>query len=142
MIKNIHTYILLSLLITGTVQSDLFAQQQPIGSNPYTYAPQFFDAHDGSIGRYWAGNKKYPAKAFIGEDEFTKIVVIKKNQLELKANKKLKKNKTYLGFYIDQKNNQEYYLYGLLKNPKPLDDGPDSDVITQIAIKQDYGIGE
>jgi len=118
--------------------------QQMMGANPYTWSPRLFDAENGVTGRYWAGNgtKKYPGKAYIEDTEYTKIVVIKKNQLNYKKNKNLRKHKDYLGSYIDASTNIEYYLYGVKKNPEPIKNGPDSDVITQIAIELDYGIGE
>jgi hypothetical protein len=117
-------------------------QQEPMGVNPYTYSPIMFNAENGITGRYWAGNKKYPGKAFIEEEEYINIVAIKKTQLKQKSKKKLRKYKDYLGSYINGATNIEYYLYGNKKNPDKIDDGPDGDVITMLAIKNDYGIDE
>ncbi len=113
-----------------------------MGANPYTYAPQYFDAEHGVTGRYWKGNKQYPGKAYINEIEYTDIIVLEKEKAHTKAARKLKKNKEYLGFYIDPTNNQEYQLYGVKKYPDLVDDEPDSDVLTEIAIKIDYGMEE
>ena len=103
---------------------------------------QLFNGENGITGRYWAGNKKSPNKAYVGDDEYINIIAIKKNQLNKKSNKKLRKGKDYLGSYINEKSDQEYCLYGNLKNPAKIDDAPDADVLTEIAIKEDYGIGE
>ncbi len=113
-----------------------------MGANPYTYSPLLFDAENAITGKYWAGNKQYPSKAYIQDIEYKNIIIIKKNQLELKSKKKLRKNKDFLGSYIDAKTNTEFYLYGNKKNPDTVDNSPDGDVITMIAIKNDYGIGE
>ncbi len=113
-----------------------------IGANPYTYSPQLFTADNDITGRYWAGNQQYPAKAFIGEEEYTKIVVTKKSQINQKSKKRLRKHKDYLGFYIDAATNIAYNLYGIKKYPDKINDAPDADVITMIAIKEDFGIGE
>lgn len=114
-----------------------------LGTNPYTYAPLEFSPKKGKgDGRFWAGNDQFPAKAYVGETEYTDVVVLAKNTLKNIANKNLRKNKDYLGFYIDGATNQTYYLYGNKKNLDPVDDAPDADVLTQIAIKLDYGIGE
>jgi len=110
--------------------------------NAYQDDPQLFQAEYGVIGKYWCKEKNRPAKAFISDDEFINIVVIKTKQLQTKHSKKLRKHKDYLGTYLSPKTNLEYNLYGVNKNPKPFDDGPDSDVRTVIAIKQDFGIGE
>ena len=117
-------------------------KQSAMGANPYTYSPLLFDAENGITGRYWAGNTKYPSKAYIEDIEYKNIVMIKENQLELKSKKKLRKNKDFLGSYIDAKTNTKFNLYGNKKNPNPVDNSPDGDVITMIAIQNDYGIGE
>lgn len=115
-----------------------------MGANPYTWSPRYFNAENGITGRYWAGNgtKKYPGKAFIEDVEYKDIVVIKKSLLKEKSKVKLRKDKDYLGFYIDAATNIEYCLYGVKKNPDPVDNRPDSRVLTQIAIELDYGIEE
>ena len=113
-----------------------------MGANPYTYAPQLFTANNGIMGRYWAGNKQYPGKAFIDEEEYTNIIVIKKCQINEKSKRKLRKHKDYLGTFIDETTNIAYNLYGTQKYPDNINDGPDADVITMIAIKEDFGIDE
>ena len=90
----------------------------------------------------WNNTKQYPGKAFIQDVEYKDIVAIRTTKLNTKLSKKLKKHKEYLGSYIDAQTNIEYYLYGVKKNPDPVDDAPDADVITKIAIDLDYGIGE
>jgi len=66
-----------------------------LGGSPYTHSPKIFTADNDVTGYYWAGKEpKYPAKAFIGQIEYTKIVVIKKitstqNQQENYANIKI-----------------------------------------------------
>ena len=108
----------------------------------YQDAPQLFQAEYGIIGKYWSANKNRAAKVYIGDDEYIDVVVIKKNNLNTKKSKELRKHKEYLGFYLSPKTNFEYNLYGVNKNPDPVDDGPDADVLTVIAIKQDFGIDE
>lgn len=108
----------------------------------YQDEPQLFQAENGMMGKYWCKEKHRPAKAQINDKEFTNIVVIKTKQLQTKRAKKLRKHKDYLGFYASPKTNLEYNLYGVNANPTPDDDGPDADVRTVIAIKQDFGIGE
>lgn len=118
------------------------APNKMLGSNPYTYAPQYFTADNGITGRYWAGNKQYPGKAFIEDEEYRSIVVIEQSLCNEKEGKKLRRYKDYLGFYIDPVTNTTYNLYGIKKYAYSSNDGPDSDVLTQIMIKQDYGIDE
>ncbi len=113
-----------------------------LGANPYTYSPQYFTADNDITGRYWAGNKQYPAKAFIGEEEYTNIVVIEKSKINEKSKRKLRKHKDYLGSYIDETTQVAYNLYGEKKYPDKINDAPDADVITMIAIKEDFGIDE
>ncbi len=146
--KNTYKKLLFASLLTScTFLSihNIFAEskkQQPMGANPYTFSPLLFDAENGITGKYWTGNQKYPSKAYIQDEEYKNIVSIKKNQLNQKTKKKLRKDKDFLGSYIDAKTNIEYYLYGEKKNQDPVDNSPDGDVITMIAIKNDYGIGE
>ena len=104
--------------------------------------PILFQAEDRSTGKYIAGNKKYNGKAFLDENEYINVVAILKSKLHTKASKKLRKNKDFLGFFIDEKTSQLFYLYGQRKNPEPKDDAPDADVLTVKAIKEDFGIGE
>jgi hypothetical protein len=142
MIKKL--YMTVAIIIFGYLStSNIFAiERELMGANPYTWSPRQFTAKDKSTGNYWIGNKKYPGKAYVGEIEYTNVVAIKKNKLRTAANKKLKRNKIYLGFYIDTTTKQEYYLYGEKSTPDPVDDGPDSDVLVQIEIAKDYGPGE
>lgn len=136
-------YISVAIVALACVStSDFFATQKPLGANPYTWAPQQFTAKDKSTNNYWAGNKQYPGKAYIGEIEYINVVAIKKSELTTAPNKKLKKNKIYLGFYINTTTKQKYYLYGKKSTPDKVDDGPDSDVLVQIEIAKDYGPGE
>lgn len=139
---QIMTICSLTLMLLTPGATHAKSESVKINTNPYTQDPQLFQAENGVMGKYWAGNKKYPSKALIQDVEFKNIVVIKKDELLLKKNKQLRKNKEYLGFYIDPKTNIQYNLYGINTNPQPEDDGPDSDVLTVIAIKQDTGIGE
>ena len=151
-IKNYALLVCFTLLSTSQLfpesqnQEELTCVPEPstkrVGTNPYTYSPQLFTADNDITGRYWAGNKKYPAKAFIGEEEYTHIIVIKKSQINQKSKKRLRKHKDYLGFYINAATNIAYNLYGDKKYPDKINDAPDADVITMIAIKEDYGIGE
>jgi hypothetical protein len=115
--------------LTFLLTSGLFAHEQQA---------QLFNAENGITGNYWADNKT----AIVEEDEYINVIAIKKSQLNKKYNKKLRKNKNYLGLYIDEKSGQKYCLYGNLKNPAKIDDSPDAEVITEIAIKEDYGPGE
>lgn len=146
--KKLHTnkLLLLSCFILSATATVLAnnpdKEEKQYGANPYTYAPQFFTAEDGVTGRLWFGNQEYPAKAYIEDVEYTDIIIIKKSQLDLKSKKKLRKKKDYLGFYINPQTNVAYNIYGVKKNPEPADDAPDSKVLTVIAIKNDYGIGE
>ncbi len=141
--KKIYAITLLTYcIIASTMQISAQTQQSPIGANPYTYSPLLFNAENGIMGKYWAGNASYAGKAYIEDEEYTNIVCIKKNQLKKKSNKKLKKHKDFLGSYIDAPTNAEFYLYGNKKNPDPIDDSPDADVITMIAINDDIGAGE
>jgi len=110
--------------------------------NSNTNTPYLFAAENGITGQYWLGNKKVSGKAFIGEDEFTQVIAIKKKDIDKKHYKKLRKNKMYLGLYINPTTGQEYNLYGEKKNVDKVDDAPDADVLTEIAIKEDYGPGE
>ncbi|MDP3780779.1 MAG: hypothetical protein Q8Q69_06310 [Nitrosopumilaceae archaeon] len=152
--KLYHIALLSSLALLSTLhisaesqnQEELICVPEPstkrVGANPYTYSPQLFTADNDITGRYWAGNKKYPAKAFIGEEEYTHIIVIKKSQINQKSKKRLRKHKDYLGFYINAATNIAYNLYGDKKYPDKINDAPDADVLTMIAIKEDSGIGE
>ncbi|MBP6869828.1 hypothetical protein KBC04_03025 [Candidatus Babeliales bacterium] len=97
-----------------------------------------FTAEDGSTGKYWSQDKT----AILGEEEYIKVVAIDKNLLDKKISQKMKKNKIYLGSFVDKKSEKTFYLYGVIKNPAPVDNGPDADVLTEIAIKMDYGPGE
>ena len=105
-------------------------------------APEFFQAENGVTGQYWCKLHNRPAHALIKDQQFINIVVIKVKSLQSKRSKKLRKGKEYLGMYISPTTGIEYNLYGVNKNPEPQDDGPDADVLTVIAIKQGYGIGE
>ena len=125
--NTLHKILAIAYLTLST--SGLFADEQQA---------QLFNAEDGSTGKYWADSKK----AVLLEDEYINVIAIKKSQLNKTSNKKLRKYKNYLGLFINEKSGQEYYLYGNLKNPAKVDDGPDADVITEIAIKEDYGPGE
>jgi hypothetical protein len=111
-------------------------------NNPYKKEACLFAAENNVTGKYWAGNKKYPGKADIGEDKFIKVIAIKKNNINKKYYKKLRKNKMYLGVYTNPTTEQEYNLYGEKKNADKIDDAPDAAVLTEIAIKEDYGPGE
>ena len=123
--------------------SDFFAiQQEPVGANPYTWSPRQFTAKDKSTGNYWVGNEQYPGRAYVGETEYINVVAIEKNKLRTAQNKKLKRNKMYLGFYIDTTTKTEYYLYGKKSTPDKVNEAPDADVLVQIEIAKDYGPGE
>ncbi len=135
-----------NLLITMTIISlatfNVFAyEQKSFFNNSAANTMQLFTAEDKSTGKYWSGDKN-SGTARIGEDEYINVRAIKKNQLNTKLNKRLKKGKNYLGFYFDEQLKEEFYLYGNLKNPAPVDDKPDSDVLTVKAIIADYGDGE
>jgi len=108
----------------------------------YQQPPQLFQAEHGLTGQYWCQYQNLPARVFIDQEEFINIVVLKKKKLHTKKSKKLRHGKDYLGTYTSPLTYQEYNIYGNSKNPEPLDDGPDADVLTVMAIKQDYGIGE
>jgi len=146
--KNRYKKILFASLLTSCAFlsiSQISAKspkQQIMGANPYTFSPILFDAENAITGRYWAGNKQYPSKAYIQDIEYKNIVCIKKSQLNQKSKKQLRKHKEFLGSYINPTTNIEYYLYGNKKNQDPVDNSPDGDVITMIAIKKDYGDGE
>jgi hypothetical protein len=114
---------------------NIFGRQQ-------TPQMQIFQSNNGTSGKYWPGNNKFAGKAYVGQNEYTKVIAIKKKNLTKKSVKKLHKGKLFLGLFIDQTSDTEYYLYGEKKHPELIDDTPDSDVITMIAIKEDYGIGE
>jgi hypothetical protein len=117
-------------------------KQKTLESNLYQDAPQLFQAEYGVTGKYWSKSKKRPAQAYVGDQEYINIVVIKAQDINNKNLKKLRKHKEYLGSYLSPKTNLEYNIYGVNKNPYPDDNGPDSDVRTVIAIKQDTGMGE
>ncbi|MBV8660957.1 MAG: hypothetical protein JO129_02330 [Candidatus Dependentiae bacterium] len=145
--KNLYVSVAIITLACLSTSDFVAAQQtscrqEPLGANPYTWAPQQFTAKDKSTGNYWVGNKKYPGKAYVGEIEYTQVVAIKKCNLRTAENKKLKRNKIYLGFYIDTATKQQYYLYGIKSTPDKVNEEPDSDVLVQIEIAKDYGPGE
>jgi hypothetical protein len=143
--KNLYKIMTIGCFATMILSPDtILAKTKKDMSLYQTYQdePQLFQAENGIMGKYWCKEKHRPAKAQIDDNEFINIVVIKTKQLQTKRAKKLRKHKDYLGFYISQKTNLEYNLYGINANPDPIDDGPDADVRTVIAIKQDYGIGE
>lgn len=117
-------------------------KQKTLESHLYQDAPQLFQAEYGVTGKYWCKSKKRPAQAYIGDQEYINIVVIQAQDINNKNLKKIRKHKEYLGSYLSPKTNLEYNIYGVNKNPYPDDNGPDSDVRTVIAIKQDTGMGE
>lgn len=121
--------ILIGLLLLGYAVTFYAAKR------PYTI-PMLFIANDNSLGKYF----KSKDIAIIGEDTFEDIIIINSDELHTKSNKKLKKDKIYLGFYSHPTELHEaYYFYGTKKIE---DKAPDSDVLTMIAIKDDYGFGE
>lgn len=144
--KNLYTTVLLScfaFLSTANLLALQPNKQQAMGSNPYTYSPlEFIPSEGKGDGRFWAGNQQYPGKAYVGDEEYINVVVIEKSLLAKKPMKKLRKGKIYIGYYIDAVTNIEYQLYGDKKNPDPVNENPDADVITMKAIEEDYGIGE
>lgn len=97
-----------------------------------------FTAEDSSTGTYNSSKRT----AILGEEPYIKVIAINHKDLNKKAAQKLKKNKQYLGSYVDNNTNKLFYVYGIMKNPAPVDNGPDADVLTQIAINMDYGPGE
>ena len=107
-------------------------------SQKKTSSEILFRAEDGSTGQYWSVD----ATAMLNEEAYIKVVAIDKKQLNTKAAQKSKKHKDYLGSFPNKKTKKIYYLYGIIKNPAPVDDSPDADVLTEKAIKMDYGPGE
>lgn len=131
--KKIYGFIILVLLSTHT---NTFTK-----NNQKTKTVQssiLFTAEDGRTGTYVPSNKT----AFLGEEEYKNVVAIYKKELNTKSAQKSKKKKDYLGFFINKTSKKIYYIYGILKYPNPVDNSPDANVLTEIAIKIDYGPGE
>lgn len=138
--QNMMTILcILSLEYAATIKP---IQENNISAEHFKQAPQLFETNKGAIGKYWSKTKYTQATVLIGDDEFREIIVIKLKNRYTKKSKKLIAHKEYLGSYKSLTTNQEYLIYGVQKQPKPLEDGPDDDVITTIAIKEDFGIGE
>jgi len=138
--KNMMTIVcILSLEYTATIKP---IQKSNISDTQCKQAPQLFETNKGAIGKYWSKTKDTQATVLIGDDEFIEIVVIKQKNLYTKKSKKLIAHKEYLGSYKSPTTNDVYLIYGVNADTQPVDDGPDADVITTIAIKQDFGIGE
>lgn len=137
--KKIYLIIFTSLAFFSIFQT-FPRQEKPIKEifNSQSASFHLFTAENGSTGKYWPQDKT----AILEEEEYIKVIAINKNKLNEKFTKKLRKNKMYLGSFIDKKTQKIYYVYGVVKNPAPIDNGPDADVLTEIAIKMDYGPGE
>jgi len=117
---------------------DIFGREQQNIAIHHAQSSVLFTAEDGSTGKYWPEDKT----AILDEKEYIKVVAINKSLLTKKASQKLKKNKIYLGSFVDKKSERTYYVYGVVKKPVSINNGPDADVLTQIAIEVDYGPGE
>ena len=140
--KKINLCLLMTIFATASSYNLLSKTEKPMGANPYTYAPLYFTAYDKTQGSYWPGNKKYPGKAFVGEDEYMFVIAIPQEEAILKSSNAKKKNKVEIGFYKDGETNIKHILYGKLKYPERKSNEPDADVLTKIAIDLDYGPGE
>lgn len=130
--KKILRLIIISCLFASTT-INIFSKHTSAMTNII-----LFTAEDGSTGKYWPSD----STAILGEKEYSKVVAIDIKQLNCKSAKKLKKHKDYLGVYMDKQSQKTFYVYGIIKNPIQADDSPDADVLTEIAIKIDYGPGE
>lgn len=136
-VKKILNFIVITGLLTSTT-INLFAKEQKNHQQKSKNQIILFTAEDGSTGRYWPSEKI----AILGEQEYRKVVAINTKELNLKWAQKLKKHKDYLGSFVDKKFQKTFHIYGIIKNPSPVDESPDADVLTEIAIKIDYGPGE
>lgn len=134
--KKIAQIIIATYLVVTTTETLLARTQKIIKKN--LESNQIFTAENKATGIYYPQDKT----AVLEETKYIHVIAIKKNELNKKSVQKLKKNKMYLGSFIDKQSGSIYYIYGIIKNPKPFDDSPDSDVLTQIAINMDYGPGE
>jgi len=129
--KKIYLSIL-AIIITSLTIKDLHADDDDKKNNI------LFTAENKATGNYYPDDQT----VILEEIEYVKVVAIPENQLRLMKNRKLKKIKEYLGSYMDASSKKIFNLYGTKKNPDPQPEEPDSDVLTEIAIKNDYGIGE
>lgn len=92
---------------------------------------QEFIAENGMMGIY----QPVTGKAYIGDNNYDKVTAISITSPDKKIRKPWKKS--YLGVLID--GDKKYRLYGRDSDPAPVNDGPDSDVRTEIRIDEDFG---
>lgn len=135
--KKIYTYMLITSILSCTTISTFTKNNQNV-KNKFSKKTILFTAEDGRTGTYSPLHKT----AFLGEEEYKNVVTILKKELNTKSAQKSKKHKDYLGLFIDKTSKKIYYIYGMLKKSTPVNDRPDADVLTEIAIEIDYGPGE
>lgn len=150
--KKVYNFIIAALIIST------ITFQLPAERNIDKHTEQICNKEGKAIGiLYWTRDKKHVKKACVHDDEYIDTIMIKEKDIKNISAKKLKKGKVYIGMYYDTKNNEGYYVYGHKKHtnkPKQksrqskkmkhlyANEEPDSDVVTVIAIEEDYGPGE